>query len=132
MLPFNDALRLLGHLPVWLREGGGAASHHIELVARVAVLLLRLHHAQLIATPTARPALLALRAKLGPAVQVSSAHPLLVWCSALWIVVGVVAYMLQLGCAAVRSAAWLRVSLLRPARPSDSTLLLRIIPCLTL
>lgn len=68
MLPFTDALRLLSHLPAWLSEGA-AVTQHVELVARVAVLLLRLHHSQLVSTPSARPALLALRDKLGPSVR---------------------------------------------------------------
>ncbi len=66
MLPFTDALRLLGYLPAWLGQGSG---QHLELVARVAVLLLRLHHAQLMSTASARPALLALQRHLRPTIK---------------------------------------------------------------
>jgi hypothetical protein len=45
------------------------AGHPVELVSRVAVLLLRLHHAQLMSTPAARPTLQRLHAQLGPSVQ---------------------------------------------------------------
>jgi len=64
MLPFTDALRLLGYLPTWLEQGSA-----IELSTRVAVLLLRLHHSQLVATASARPLLLKLHKRLHPAVQ---------------------------------------------------------------
>ena len=67
MLPFSDALRLLSYLPEWI-EGGTA--QQTELSCRTAVLLLRLHHAQLVATAGARPVLLRLKRRLRPAVQV--------------------------------------------------------------
>ncbi|GFH13683.1 WD_REPEATS_REGION domain-containing protein [Haematococcus lacustris] len=41
----------------------------VELVARVAVLLLRLHHTQLRSTPSARPSLARIHAALHAAVQ---------------------------------------------------------------
>jgi U3 small nucleolar RNA-associated protein 12 len=41
----------------------------VELSCRTAALLLRLHHAQLVAAPSARPALIALQARLRPALQ---------------------------------------------------------------
>ena len=74
MLPFSDALRLLTYLPEWLEVGSGAGagrggSAHAELSCRTAVLLLRLHHAQLVATAGARPVLLRLQRYLRPAVQ---------------------------------------------------------------
>jgi len=55
-LPFTSALALLGYLRDWLQNGS-----KVELAARLAVLLLRLHHAQLVGTPNARPVLAALR-----------------------------------------------------------------------
>lgn len=69
MLPFMDALRLLDHLPTWLSKGVG--QQHIELITRVAVLLLRLHHTQLLSTAAARPTLIRLSGPLRNAVQVS-------------------------------------------------------------
>lgn len=65
MLPFSDALRLLAYLPSWLEPGAAAA----ETACRVAVLLLRLHHAALVSTAGARPVLVALQRRLRPAVQ---------------------------------------------------------------
>ena len=44
-------------------------SFQVELTCRVAVLLLRLHHAQLVATPSARPMLVRLRRRLRGGVQ---------------------------------------------------------------
>ena len=52
-----------------LAAAAGAGSADVELCARAAALLLRLHHAQLSATPAARPVLRALHARLRPAVQ---------------------------------------------------------------
>lgn len=69
MLPFSDALRLLSYLPDWLERGTNAGASHAELSCRTAVLLLRLHHAQLVATASARPVLLRLQRFLRPAVQ---------------------------------------------------------------
>ncbi|EFJ52522.1 hypothetical protein VOLCADRAFT_79148 [Volvox carteri f. nagariensis] len=65
MLPFADALRLLGYLPQWLQAGGPA----VELTVRLAVLLVRLHQGQLVATAAARPVLLALQRRLRGAAQ---------------------------------------------------------------
>lgn len=64
LLPFADALRLMGYLSDWLGQGA-----HVELCCRAAALLLRLHHAQLVATPAARGALTALQARLRGAAQ---------------------------------------------------------------
>lgn len=90
MLPFNDALSLLSYIPEWIGGKGGlhtslpggnmssaskgqrkvaAGGHHIELACRVAVLLLRLHHSQLVATTSARHVLLTLSRYLRPGVQ---------------------------------------------------------------
>ncbi len=66
MLPFSDALRLLSYLPEWLEQRSGS---HAELACRVAVLLLRLHHAQLVSTASARPVLVRLQRHLRPSVQ---------------------------------------------------------------
>ncbi|KAG1662756.1 hypothetical protein FOA52_006781 [Chlamydomonas sp. UWO 241] len=66
MLPFSDALRLLSYLPAWLFASGGSQT---ELATRVAVLLLRLHHTQLVATAAARPVMVKLRRSLRPSVQ---------------------------------------------------------------
>ncbi len=65
LLPFADALRLLGYLLRWLEAGGPA----VELTVRLAVLLVRLHQGQLVATAAARPVLLALQRRLRPAAQ---------------------------------------------------------------
>ncbi|KFM26172.1 WD repeat-containing protein 3-like protein [Auxenochlorella protothecoides] len=70
LLPFGDALRLLGYVAGWLRgpARGGAAA---ELMARLVALLLRVHLGQLSVTPAARGTLTALRdllhARLGGA-----------------------------------------------------------------
>lgn len=63
LLPFPDALRLLGHLSGWL-----AAGADVELCVRVATLLLRIHQAPLAATPAAREPLLALQRNMRSAV----------------------------------------------------------------
>ena len=52
-----------------LAAAAGAGCADVELCARCAALLLRLHYAQLSATPAARPVLRALHARLRPAVQ---------------------------------------------------------------
>jgi len=62
-LPFTSALELLGYLRDWLQCGT-----KVELTARLAVLLLRLHHVQLVGTPAARTVLAALRGLLRPRV----------------------------------------------------------------
>lgn len=59
-----DAVRLLRYVAAWLDEG-----KVVELSCRTATLLLRLHHAQLVAAPSARPALVALQQRLRPAVR---------------------------------------------------------------
>eukprot|EP00850_Spirogloea_muscicola_P019693 SM000196S05385 [mRNA] locus=s196:240895:245724:- [translate_table: standard] len=64
MLPFSDVLKLLGFLEQWLSEGS-----QIELTVRVAVLLLRMHHNQLVATPSARGSLTSLHGHLRTRVQ---------------------------------------------------------------
>eukprot|EP00899_Mesostigma_viride_P007596 jgi/Mesvir1/16838/Mv15731-RA.1 len=77
LLPFTSALTLLTYLCGWLEAGGVDAGagrlqrqqQHLELLARVAVLLLRLHQRQLSATPAARPTLVRLHASLRPALQ---------------------------------------------------------------
>ncbi|GFR42436.1 hypothetical protein Agub_g3341 [Astrephomene gubernaculifera] len=65
MLPFADALRLLGYLPKWLEAGGTA----VELTVRLAVLVVRLHQGQLAATAAARPVLMRLQRRLRAAAQ---------------------------------------------------------------
>ena len=64
LLPFTDALRLLGYLVDWLRAGA-----QVELLCRVSTLLLRLHMAQLVGTPAARGVLVALQGLLRGRVQ---------------------------------------------------------------
>jgi U3 small nucleolar RNA-associated protein 12 len=59
LLPFADALRLLGYVSEWLKEGAA-----VELCTRAAVLLLRLHHARLLSTPGARGTLVTLQRRL--------------------------------------------------------------------
>lgn len=54
-LPFTDALKLMAYLKEWMVEGSQA-----ELVCRVSVLLLQLHHSQLVATVSSRPILTSL------------------------------------------------------------------------
>ncbi|KAL3325988.1 hypothetical protein AABB24_036944 [Solanum stoloniferum] len=49
-LPFSDALDLLSYLESW-----ASAIDKVELVGRVAVLLVQLHHHQLVSTVSARP-----------------------------------------------------------------------------
>jgi len=58
-LPFTNALGLLRYLTEWLKGGT-----NVELTARLAVLLLRIHHLQLVGTPSARPVLATLRGLL--------------------------------------------------------------------
>ena len=64
VLPFTEALRLLSYLCQWLRKG-----LQVELCCRVSTLLVRLHHPQLVATPSARPALIQLQTLLRTRVQ---------------------------------------------------------------
>ncbi|KAK3043031.1 hypothetical protein RJ639_002599 [Escallonia herrerae] len=55
-LPFSDALKLLSYLKDW-----SSNPDKVELVCRVATVLLRLHHNQLVATAAARPVLTLLK-----------------------------------------------------------------------
>ncbi|XP_024037499.1 uncharacterized protein LOC102607925 isoform X2 [Citrus sinensis] len=55
-LPFSDALKLLSYLKDWTSN-----PDKVELVCRVATVLLQVHHHQLITTPSARPALTVLK-----------------------------------------------------------------------
>ncbi|KAL3678206.1 hypothetical protein R1sor_021162 [Riccia sorocarpa] len=64
MLPFMDALKLMGYLKGWISEGT-----QVELVCRVAVLLLQIHHQQLASTVAARPTLTSLHSALKEGVQ---------------------------------------------------------------
>lgn len=64
LLPFGDALRLLRWAAAWLARGA-----QVELSCRVATLLLRLHHAQLTATPSARRTLVELHKRMRAALQ---------------------------------------------------------------
>ncbi|KAL3161937.1 hypothetical protein ABBQ38_009019 [Trebouxia sp. C0009 RCD-2024] len=64
VLPFTEALRLLSYLCQWLRKG-----LQTELCCRVSTLLVRLHHPQLVATPSARPTLIQLQTLLRQRVQ---------------------------------------------------------------
>lgn len=59
LVPFMDALRLLDFCTSWLRQGAS-----VELLARVCILLCRVHLQQLMATPAARTTLFELRALL--------------------------------------------------------------------
>ena len=54
-----DALRLLDFCSLWLKQGAS-----VELLARVSILLCRVHLQQLMATPAARTTLFELRALL--------------------------------------------------------------------
>lgn len=54
-LPFTDGLKLMGYLKEWVTENS-----QVELVCRVAILLLHLHHSQLVATVSSRPVLMSL------------------------------------------------------------------------
>ena len=64
VLPFTEALRLLSYLCQWLKKG-----LQTELCCRVSTLLVRLHHPQLVATPSARPTLIQLQTLLRQRVQ---------------------------------------------------------------
>lgn len=63
-LPFTDGLKLMDYLKEWMVEGS-----QVELVCRVAILLLRLHHSQLIATVSSRPVLSSLHQVLRAGVK---------------------------------------------------------------
>jgi len=58
LLPRCSLLQTIPH------EAQGTACMQVELVSRAATLLVRLHHAQLVATPAARAPLLELRRQL--------------------------------------------------------------------
>ncbi|KAJ9178773.1 hypothetical protein P3X46_010630 [Hevea brasiliensis] len=55
-LPFSDALKLLSYLKDWASN-----PDKVELVCRVATVLLQTHHNQLVTTPAARPVLTVLK-----------------------------------------------------------------------
>ncbi|CAK9157681.1 unnamed protein product [Ilex paraguariensis] len=55
-VPFSDALKLLSYLKDW-----ASIPDKVELVCRVATLLLQLHHNQLVTTAAARPVLTLLK-----------------------------------------------------------------------
>ncbi|XAR69159.1 hypothetical protein NMG60_11000645 [Bertholletia excelsa] len=55
-LPFSDALKVLSYLKAW-----AAIPDKVELVCRIATLLLQLHHNQLVSTAAARPILILLK-----------------------------------------------------------------------
>ncbi|XP_021774554.1 WD repeat-containing protein 3-like [Chenopodium quinoa] len=55
-VPFSDALKLLSYLKNWTSN-----SEKVELICRVAVVLLQTHYHQLISTPSARPVLTVLK-----------------------------------------------------------------------
>ena len=58
-----ELLWVLKH-PVKMQHADAACALQVELVSRAATLLVRLHHAQLVATPAARAPLLDLRRQL--------------------------------------------------------------------
>ncbi|KAH7512033.1 hypothetical protein FEM48_Zijuj12G0047600 [Ziziphus jujuba var. spinosa] len=60
-LPFSDALKLLSYLKDWILN-----PDKVELVCRIATVLLQTHYNQLISTPAARPVLTILKEKLYP------------------------------------------------------------------
>lgn len=64
LVPFADALRLLGYLSSWLKKGPKP-----ELLCRVATLLLRVHMQQLMATPSARSVLIELKYSLRDRIE---------------------------------------------------------------
>lgn len=55
-LPFSDALKLLNYLKDWIPN-----PDKVELVCRLATVLLQTHHSQLVCTPAARPLLTVLK-----------------------------------------------------------------------
>ncbi|KAG8376622.1 hypothetical protein BUALT_Bualt09G0082600 [Buddleja alternifolia] len=63
-LPFSDSLRVLSYLKDWV-----AFPDKVELVCRVATVLLQIHHNQLISTVSARPVLSLLKNILHPRVK---------------------------------------------------------------
>eukprot|EP00252_Welwitschia_mirabilis_P023899 TRINITY_DN6886_c0_g1_i2.p1 TRINITY_DN6886_c0_g1~~TRINITY_DN6886_c0_g1_i2.p1 ORF type:complete len:324 (-),score=71.14 TRINITY_DN6886_c0_g1_i2:373-1344(-) len=63
-LPFTDALKLFSYLMDWLKKGD-----KIELVCRISMLLLQIHHHQLVCTPAARSILTAIEEDLRKRVK---------------------------------------------------------------
>ncbi|XP_048225762.1 WD repeat-containing protein 3 isoform X2 [Ricinus communis] len=63
-LPFSDALKLLSYLKDWVSN-----PDKVELVCRVATVLLQTHYNQLVTTPAARPVLTVLKDILYARVQ---------------------------------------------------------------
>ncbi|KAG7961175.1 hypothetical protein I3843_09G002800 [Carya illinoinensis] len=58
-LPFSDALKLISYLKDWTSN-----PDKVELICRVATVLLQTHHNQLVTTPAARPVLTVLKSIL--------------------------------------------------------------------
>ncbi|KAG0623863.1 hypothetical protein M758_3G207300 [Ceratodon purpureus] len=63
-LPFSDALKLLNYTQEWIASG-----NQVELVCRVVVMLIRIHHSQLTATSSARATLSSLHPVIHAGVQ---------------------------------------------------------------
>ncbi|XP_050384368.1 uncharacterized protein LOC126800981 [Argentina anserina] len=63
-LPFSDALKLLSYLKDWTLN-----PDKVELVCKIALVLLQTHFNQLVSTPAARPMLTALKEILYPEVK---------------------------------------------------------------
>ncbi|XP_021288979.1 WD repeat-containing protein 3 [Herrania umbratica] len=63
-LPFSDALKLLSYSKDWTSN-----PDKVELVCRIVTMLLRMHHSQLISTPSARPVLTVLKEILYASVK---------------------------------------------------------------
>ncbi|KAI5079782.1 hypothetical protein GOP47_0005261 [Adiantum capillus-veneris] len=63
-LPFTDALKVMTYLKDWMIEGS-----QVELVCRVAILLLHLHHSQMVATVSCRSILTSLHEVLQRGVK---------------------------------------------------------------
>jgi len=59
VLPFTDALRLLGYMPDWVTSG-----RNTELCVRIVNLLVRIHHQQLASSPQTRGVLASLQERL--------------------------------------------------------------------
>ncbi|GLJ48096.1 hypothetical protein SUGI_1015470 [Cryptomeria japonica] len=63
-LPFTDALKLFSYMEEWISDGD-----KVELVCRIATLLLQIHHQQLVSTPAARSVLTTLQGILRSRVK---------------------------------------------------------------
>ncbi|KAH9318232.1 hypothetical protein KI387_020001, partial [Taxus chinensis] len=63
-LPFTDALKLFSFMEEWISDG-----NKVELVCRIAMLLLQIHHQQLVSTPAARSVLTGLQGILRSRVK---------------------------------------------------------------